>query len=463
MQKKKLLNIILGLAIVVCMLCLLMKSFLAIHTYPEYKGDGVNLMFKLNPLGENFVCEDRYDADIESPLHICKDEFTFIGQDILESIFKIPLPVYLFLLLLLVAIYLKMKNPIRKKWQLAVPVIVIPLSIWIIWLYQTYEPRDKVYSVDNQYSYYLAKYNYNKILEYHPFFFYDGASYEYKAYLYDEVEQKMLISGSVGDINWNDFYGFDHVNNEFGFDCYNSYKLPRPIDKKAIEREKEKRDSIRMVQQYYELPFVYIVHIQPVIQKWADFHKVDLSQVRCYFDGTISSDDYRYSECTPERNSRDLVEMIYSPDKQHYIDIGIRYKIVNGKKYVDDDQADSWQEVSYTNLKLKKLIVLSNFSSSGGADAVFWKNSDTFIVLGCIYDNAYNYHFIDIYTILNRDIKLYRCKIIMEGKGYGSYLNKVIMKEKGINTDNTLLPENARFLRKNNQQSDAIITNSDLL
>ncbi|WP_163355135.1 hypothetical protein [Dysgonomonas sp. 25] len=108
-------KIILITAIAICAVCLFAKSFLAIHTYPEYKGDGVTLLFKLNPLGENFVQEDSYTDDMKSPLRICKDEMMFIGQDTIEHIFKISLPIYLFTLLLLVSIFLKIKNPAWKK------------------------------------------------------------------------------------------------------------------------------------------------------------------------------------------------------------------------------------------------------------------------------------------------------------------------------------------------------------
>ena len=126
MRKGRSSKIIIGLAIAICTFCVLAKSFLAIHTYPEYKGDGVILMFKLNPLGENFVREDRYDADFNSPLKICKDEMMFVGQDVLESIFQIPLPIYIFILLLLIFVYVNNRNPKIKKRLIAF------LLIWML-------------------------------------------------------------------------------------------------------------------------------------------------------------------------------------------------------------------------------------------------------------------------------------------------------------------------------------------
>lgn len=96
--------------IVVCMACLFAKSFLSIHTYPEYKGAGTTLMFKINPFAANFVREDRFEANRISPLRICHDEMIVIGQNTLEHIFKIPLLVYLFIVLFLINIYRKIKN-----------------------------------------------------------------------------------------------------------------------------------------------------------------------------------------------------------------------------------------------------------------------------------------------------------------------------------------------------------------
>ena len=182
------------------------------------------------------------------------------------------LPFYIFFLLMLVIGYLKFKNPALKTKRLIAFVLTatVPILVWIIWQFQTYEPSNKIYSIDNQYSYYLAKYNYNKIAKYHPFFFFDGASYQYKAYVYDEIEQKMLTSGSVGNIEWNDFCGFSDYDNSFCFtrdDRYwlispGYYKLPRPIDPKAIEREKEREkahtDSRLQVKQFDERPAVTI-------------------------------------------------------------------------------------------------------------------------------------------------------------------------------------------------------------
>ena len=152
------------------------------------------------------------------------------------------LPFYVFILLLVVTIFVWVKNPALKAKRLIpfVSVVTVLILVWITWQFRTYEPMEKNYSIDKQYSYYLAKYNYNKIAEYHPFFFFDKASYEYKAYVYDEIKQKRLTSGSVGDIEWNERYGFSDYDDYFWFKS-GTYKLPRPIDPEAIKRKNEKR------------------------------------------------------------------------------------------------------------------------------------------------------------------------------------------------------------------------------
>lgn len=135
MRKTEIKKILLMAAIVVCGVCLFAKSFLVLHTYPEYKGDGVVLMFKLDPLEPDHVREDTFEADLVSPLRICRDEMKFVGQDMLEGIFALPLAVWLFLFLLPLAVWLKMRHPSLKKRWLAAGVVGLPLLVWVMWMF----------------------------------------------------------------------------------------------------------------------------------------------------------------------------------------------------------------------------------------------------------------------------------------------------------------------------------------
>jgi len=96
----KLINSILILIIV----CVLIKSFLII-LIP--KGDSsVFLGVKFNPLQENIIYQ--YDDEIDGKYQIIQtDEMQLIGENILKSIFKIPLLVYANLIGILIIIKFK--------------------------------------------------------------------------------------------------------------------------------------------------------------------------------------------------------------------------------------------------------------------------------------------------------------------------------------------------------------------
>lgn len=250
MQKNKRLKIITGLAIVVCALCLLIKSFVAIYCESELDGGAASIIFKINPLENNLVFADKDEANFF--LHHPE---SYTGT-YLDPIFMIPLPVYIFIFLLLIAVYAKLKNPMRKTKRLIVLTIAVPLLVWIIWLFQTYDPSQKGYSADGQYSYYFETYNFNKVKPISFFYTWDigfagvrppSYYYKLKIFLYDEVEKRILTSRYFGDEN-------DIANAKWGFSDWDSsafylttgveYKLPRPINPEAIEREQREENAI---------------------------------------------------------------------------------------------------------------------------------------------------------------------------------------------------------------------------
>jgi hypothetical protein len=406
-------------------------------------------MFKLNPLGENFVCEDRYDADMKSSLHICNDEFIFIGQNILEAIFKIPLPVYLFLLLLLCACYLKMKDPTLKKRRLAVPVVILPFLLWAIWLFQSHTPLKKVYTSDGQYSYYLEEYNYNAVLEkIIPPFFYET---DYKVFIYDEVSGRKLCSGYAGGKTlMSNYFGFDEEGAEtrFHFTKPDYIILPRPVDPKAIERqqrkEKQINDSIRMVQQYNELPFISeqdINYIQPVIQKWLDFYNIDITQMKHnslpdwkppYAEPFAEKPDTLspyYRSFTKDDDRSNLPIIDYSPDKKRYIDTDIPCFLEDDGKYHFLGGEDF--SIAYlVDRKKRGHFVIWWSGISGNIQAAFWKDNDVFILTGW-ERHVLEKRFIQVYDLKNKTFKRYEI-LVPERDEHKSYTVEVVMKEKGI-------------------------------
>ena len=403
MLKKIFLQIITGLAIVACSFCLFAKSFLAVHYYPE-GGAEVNLMFKLDPFGDNFVGDrDRFEADMQSPLRIYTDEMMVVGEETLEGISKVPLVIYVFCLTALIAALLKLKKPGLKKRWLIIPTIIIPIIIWIIWLFQTYFSEEKKYSMDKQYSYYLSKYNYNKIIERH----------EYKINLYDEKEQKVLASRHFGYRKMgyltgrDDCFGFRNEQSEFLFDCSNTYKLPRPIiNVKAVEEQARKRemaisDSIRAIddsirwarekkeaiESYNRSPFISqeeVENIQPVLEKWADFYDVDLSQLRIesvYGFDPYSQDPHSvsYRDFTDDDDVDTIMEVDYSPDKQRYVGLGLVYEYSDGKWIA---WGDDCQNICLIDRKARTHKEILFIGALGRAEAVYWKDNDTFIIVG---------------------------------------------------------------------------------
>jgi hypothetical protein len=85
------------------------------------------LMFKINPLGDNVIFEDSYEADF-----FFRTNPEAYSGTIFDFIFNIPLPIQIFILLLFISIFVKMRNPKIKKRRLIIPTIIIPILIWFI-------------------------------------------------------------------------------------------------------------------------------------------------------------------------------------------------------------------------------------------------------------------------------------------------------------------------------------------
>ena len=446
MRKNSFLKITLIAAIAICMLFLLIKSFLAVHYESELNGGAMNLVFKFNPLGENLIFEDRYEANF---FRTYPEAYS---GTIFDFIFDIPLPVHVFFLFLFVFAYMRMKNSKLKKRWLIVPAAFTPVLICIIWLFQTYDPSEEVYSVDKQYSYYLEKYNYNIILaKLAPFVHETG----YEIFIYDESNRKNLYSRHVGGKTvLRDYFGLDEEEGRFYFSKTDYYKLPRPIDKKAINQEKRRKKAIndsirwareeeRIKEEFYKLTPVEqeeIAYIQPVIKKWTDHYEIDLSQARFIkMDSTcfncspdLDKIGIYYREFTHKDDSPLRIEMSYSPNKQRYVDIGILCEVVDGKHY-DTGLYDDSQEVYLIDRKKKHQNILFYNGISTRVHDVFWKNNDVFITVGT--DMSYNTlskYMIYVFDLNKQTKKQY--ELITDknpGIEFGHYSDEYL-KERGI-------------------------------
>lgn len=159
---------------------------------------------------------------------------------------------YIFLLFFLIGVYLKwfvFKS--LKKWQIIFFPIILCIGIFVFWALQSHNPSYKTYTVDKQYSYYLEKYNFNKILKkINPEYYLP----QYKAFLFDEIELEILRSRHLGPwINseiLSDCRGFAEEENRFYFIGSDYSDLPRAIEKNAIER-REKIESSKVYLDWY--------------------------------------------------------------------------------------------------------------------------------------------------------------------------------------------------------------------
>jgi hypothetical protein len=449
MQKNIFLKLGLITTITICVLCILIKSFLAVHYKSELDGGEMSLVFKINPLGNNLIFEDKNEANF----FLRTNPESYSGT-IFNPIFDIPLPILIFFLLLLISICVKKKNPKLKKRWLIIPTIVTPILIWIIWLFQTYEydPSEKIYSTDKQYSYYLEEYNYNLITKRIFGMFHET---EYKVFVYDEITGKMLYSGYAGGKTLlRDYFGFDEECDQFHLTKPDYIKLPRPIDKKAIKqqqrREKAVSDSICWVHEekqakteFYRLAPINhdeFAYIQPVIKKWADYYKIDLSQARFIrMDSTCFNCPpdldkigiYR-REFKPEDDSPQRIEVSYSPNKQRYVDIGVICEIVDGKHY-DTGLYDDSQEVYLIDRKLKHQNILFYNGVSNRIHDIFWKTNDVFITVGIdMLYNTLNKYVISVFDLRKQTKKQY--ELLTDKNPYiefGSY-HEEYLKNRGI-------------------------------
>ena len=466
MRKNRFLKTALIAALVVCGLCLVAKSFLAIHTYPEYKGDGVMLMIKLDPLGPDFVQEDTFRADQKSPLRICWDEMIFVGQNLLEGIFKVPLPVWLFVFLLLLAVLLKMQRPGLKKRWLAAGVFLPPLFVGVLWLLGTHNsPVGKTYSIDGQYSFYCKIYNYNRLCR----------KTDYKLIVVDEVEHRVLHAEKV---MMRDIFGYNlHFSNDgrrvcWGLDTLKYYDLPRPIDEQAVrqarlrnrEREDAIRDSIwraemrqreiadsiarerkwaearqlfRQWQAESPIPAEDVARLKPVIRPWLDFYDIDLSQARLNekttgkcFNCPPDTTSIHYDPFTDDLDTGERIDVDYSPDRQRYVDLGLF-----GGYYEQDGEYvfvgwDDMHEIHLVDRRQRHQNMILWFGVEGFAEAAFWKSDDVFVVVGYDYDFK---RFVRVFDIAGRTETYYTIFADTEfGYDQLAYLHNVYWPQKGI-------------------------------
>ena len=179
-----------------------------------------------------------------------------------------------------------------------------------------------------------------------------------------------------------------------------------------------------------------IARIAPIIKKWTDFYKLDFTKARLVSrndsacmrcPSTPEKDGVNYREFEKELDTGKRIDVDYSPDKQWYVDLGIMYEEVDGKKLFIG--WDDCQSVYLIDRKRKHQNMIMWNGSSELAEGAFWKSNDLFAVVGY----GHNYRFIDVFDIANETISHYQ--VLLKEDISGGYMNKVYLKEKGIITE----------------------------
>ena len=214
------------------------------------------------------------------------------------------------------------------------------------------------------------------------------------------------------------------------------------------KQESAKQDSLNKIYReeentkYETSPFITpeeIAAIRPVIAKWLDFYKINLSQFKLVSQNLVDLYEapdpasVHNREFTDDDDSSDQIEVDYSPDKRFYISLGIMWEQGDDGEYYTF--WDDCQEIYFTDRKLKHNKLLLWFGTSMFAEAAFWKDNNTFMLVG--YSESYlETLFIYVYNIEEQTQRAYNLLIEENGiyhPGENSgYMNKVNIKERGI-------------------------------
>ncbi|NDV94189.1 hypothetical protein D0T84_04555 [Dysgonomonas sp. 521] len=135
--------------------------------------------------------------------------------------------------------------------------------------------------------------------------------------------------------------------------------------------------------------------LKPVLKSWLDFYNLDIHKFRLGQQGETSStlEDLAISVDTASiyhrpfnKESDDIYEPVlydYSPNKRFYLNVRETALV-----YRDEDNkwryegGDDCMEVYLTDRKKENSAIILWLGSSAFAEAAFWLNNDTFIIVG---------------------------------------------------------------------------------
>ena len=351
-----------------------------------------------------------------------------------EFLFRVPEWTYIMILAFLTILICK--SP-KVKVRVVTIIISALLIAGIIWIFGTHSPTEKVYSEDEQYSFYMERYNFNILYDYIPLLspLHTWKEDKYKLFLYDEIEQKLLASQYLGEIYWQDKYGFPLYNNmRFYWGDGSYYKLPRPVDEELLLQERFRIDSINRALREEEMwPLTshskikeeIVAVYEPIIRDWLNYVNVDLSEAYLVRSEGISlnADEKVEKEHTAKYN--DHPEMIYSPNGQRFINMGYPSKSVGDKFVHYSEKGFYWLYLHDIEQSYYQMLLRSRF------DAVYWIDDDVFITVG-ERDDVWSLLRICVFDLKKQTMDDYGIKK-NENRSYipGEY-HQVFLRENGI-------------------------------
>jgi len=351
-----------------------------------------------------------------------------------EFLFKVPEWIYIMILACLTILICK--SP-KVKVRVVTIIVSALLTAGILWIFGTHSPTEKVYSNDKQYSFYKERYNFNILYDYIPLLspFHTGKEDKYKLFLYDEIEQKLLASQYLGEIYWQDKYGFPLYNNmRFYWGDGSYYKLPRPVIQESLSQKNERIDSINRARREEKMPPLIhypkigenvVLIYEPIISKWLDFLDVRLSDAHLISsqDISVKADDKVEQNYTDD--DKNYPNIIFSPDKRRFI--GMVYPVgdVNGIHSRYTDKGFYWLYLHDIEQSYYQMLLRSRF------DAVYWINDDVFITVG-ERDDVWSLLRVCVFDLKTQTMDDYGIKK-NENRSYipGEY-HQVFLRENGI-------------------------------
>lgn len=207
----------------------------------------------------------------------------------------------------------------------------------------------------------------------------------------------------------------------------------------SLDRIRWAEEAERESERYNALPFLSeqeAVAWEPVVKNWLDFYGIDIRKMKhCEsrewdFYAEPDTTSIYYCPFTPEDDNGSLPAMQYSPDRRRYVDPDLPTLTLEEDGRYHYYGGDDCTGIYLTDrlMKVKGLILWGG--SSTCLEGVFWKDNDSFALVGSGYYSADDY-FLQVYDLGTKSIALYEIEPDEE-REKRSYKVEVFFREEGI-------------------------------